>query len=336
MHSVSSNLFSSFPKVELSLEEDERSSQAWDFPSDHLPVAGQVGRYRIGTFNLLNTKFIDLIINPLKNNGRPGWSDSPLAKKQKALSQENSKLTEREEEICTIIQNLLFENNEREPLDVLCLQECSDSMIEALREKLKTGQFEIIESNGGQNNEVAVIVNTSLFSIVEKRIETAFKRQTNSLGLVPDTFRPVVALCLRELKPASDIAKVYKVVTAHISSAGAGDEYKIERLKEVKNYLEKPHEESDFTILTGDLNSEPRIVNSVFENYENLSSHYTQIENKSPYYMTLIDHILVSHHEEIAPTLAPVTLEDLTDLKASEIYKKIFEPIVKSRQEIIS
>lgn len=333
MNSVRSHSYnlSLFSKFELTSEEDERASHAWDFPSDHLPVAGQVGRYRIGTFNILNTKFIDIIINALKNNGRPGWSDSPLAKKQRTSSPENSKLSEREEEICDIIQNLLFENMHRDPLDVLCLQECSDAMIEALQEKLKSKHFEIIGGNGGQNNEVAIIVNTTLFSIVEKRIETAFKRQTNSLGLVPDTYRPVVTLCLKELKPASDSAKVYKVVTAHISSAGAGDEYKIERLKEVKEYLENPCVESDFTILTGDLNAEMKIVNSVFENYKNLSSHYTQIENKSPYYMTLIDHILVSHQEEITPTLASVPLEDLTDPRASEVCKKIFEPILQSR-----
>jgi hypothetical protein len=178
----------SFPKIELSSYEDEQAAGLWDFPSDHLPVCAQVNQYRFGSFNILNTKFIDIIINPEKNKGRPGWSASPLAKMQAVPSQEKLKISEREKQVCDIIQAFLLEKNEHATLDLLCLQECSNSMIELLREKLENRHFEIISGNGGQNNDVAIIVNTSIFSIEEKLIEVAFKRQTNSLGLVPDTY----------------------------------------------------------------------------------------------------------------------------------------------------
>jgi hypothetical protein len=47
--------------------------------------------------------------------------------------------------------------------------------------------------------------------------------------------------------------------------------------------------------------------------------------------MTLIDHILVSH--KLAPIMAPIELENLPDLRALKIYKKIFTPIIESRLE---
>ena len=42
------------PKIHLSSEQDVLADQGWDFPSDHLPVCGQIDNYQFGSFNLLN------------------------------------------------------------------------------------------------------------------------------------------------------------------------------------------------------------------------------------------------------------------------------------------
>ena len=225
-----------FPKVQLSSEQDVQAGKQWTYPSDHLPVCGKINTHRLGTFNILNTNFIRHTIS-----NRPGWDSSCMSEDNKQLSADK-KLTMREEKIRTIIQSLLIGNNDKAPLDLLCMQECSDKMFEILKEdfkKINNGSFEIILGNGGHDNHVAIIFNASVFAMENCVVVPVFKRFVNSLQKeVLDDWRPIIDLRLREITPCLQSAPhIYRVLTAHISSAGKEDTYKKERLTELFEYV---------------------------------------------------------------------------------------------------
>lgn len=322
------------PKIELSPEQDAFVGRLWSFPSDHLPVCCKVDGYRIGTFNLLNTKFVDYAIK-----GRLGWENSSITQGNQIASPMD-KLTIRDKHVSLIIQTLLGKENDRKALDCLCIQECSDEMYNHLKAELQefTGKsFDIVLGDGGHDNHVAIIYNTSLFSVENFKSEPVFKRYINSIdSWVLDNWRPVADICLKEKIPHSNEPKIYRVITAHVSSAGEGDTYKVDRLSELHEYaINKIDVNIDATILTGDLNAEKTLLNSIFEDFTNLASHYSHITSymsprkpDSKHYLTLVDHLLVkSEGQEVKSKT--INLHDLLDSRAFDVYSNAITTLLQ-------
>ena len=89
------------------------------------------------------------------------------------------------------------------------------------------------------------------------------------------------------------------------------------------------------TIVTGDLNAEKNIVDPIFENFENISSHYSHITlTLSPeemHHLTLIDHILVHSNQKSGQhMIEPVAVEDIPDPEAVKTYKEVFAPLINT------
>lgn len=106
-------------------------------------------------------------------------------------------------------------------------------------QKITGNSFEIVLGDGGHDNHVAIIYNTSLFSVEDFKSESVFKRYINNIdSWVLDSWRPVADICLKEKVPHSNEPKTYRIIIAHVSSAGEGDTYKSDRLTELQCYHE--------------------------------------------------------------------------------------------------
>ena len=151
---------------------------------------------------------------------------------------------------------------------------------------------------------------------------------------VLDSWRPVADISLKEKISQTSEPKTYRVITAHISSAGEGDSYKKDRLEELYEYaINTINVNNDVTIITGDLNAEKDLVNSVFEDFTNLADHYSHITSymspnkpNSKHYLTLVDHLLVkSEGREIVAE--SINLSDLSESKVLSVYKNAIAPL---------
>ncbi len=326
-------------KVPLTLEESIFASQAWRYPSDHLPVFGRVDDLRMGTLNVYNSLFTQ------HSQTVPGWNRSYLVEMEKEKSLAFPEFSLREEEIRQTVYTLL---RERASVGVLCIQECSTKMHNLLERTLDPFNIAVILGDGGRNNHVATLVDLDVYSIQSVKITPVFRRYIREQKeWFWDKWRPAVDVMIEKRAHSFGYPRKFRIVNLHISSAGQSDEYKTDRLQEVRKYLEHSPEKNDFDVITGDLNACKSLTNSVFEKeaYISLCSHYSQIENIVPVkgakndavegpHMVSIDDVILrisdsakSYHEA-----SPIHPQETSDVKASQMLETVFDPLLAKRK----
>jgi endonuclease/exonuclease/phosphatase family metal-dependent hydrolase len=248
----------------MNSSQDALVASLWEYPSDHLPLFSSVLGLRIGTWNMLNSSFIHHVT-------RDSWKQSYYMNQEKELSTKYLGFSKREEECCDKIQFLLA--NERNLVDILCIQECSTKMFNLLSNEFSQKKVLVLKSNGASlangtaiNNHVVTLVKPSRMLKVlsssshvmwkRKYIELNSKTKTHPNGIEKfdwDAWRPGLMV---ELESFSYLGRVEKIrlFNIHISCAGETDTYKEERANELKTKLDELSPPNTTVICAGDFN----------------------------------------------------------------------------------
>lgn len=326
----SMNLF----KVPLTLKESMSASQGWTYPSDHIPVFAKINELRVATLNILNSAFVSHLEKV------PGWNDSYILRSHQRKSIDYPDFTSREDEIIRIVLLLLKENP---VVDALCIQECSSQMYQLLKNILEPLKIAVVLGDGQRNNHVVTLVNEEAYSVREVKIKPIFQRYIKEKKeWYWDQWRPAVDLVLEEKTHHFRSPRRFRLVNIHISSAGQSRSYKIDRLQEVKAYLQNSESKGIPVVIGGDYNACKSLTSEVFERerFKSLCSHYTQIENivsgdGSPVeenaHMVSIDDLLLQLPKdtcESAVEACQIHPRDTSDVKAAEMVRTIFDPLI--------
>lgn len=135
---------------------------AWQFPSDHLPIGGSVGNVHFALWNTLNTDYLHWI----EKNGQ-GLRDSLILNTNVPLS-ENSSLTVREDIVIEYILKMV--THPSHPRSVIALQEVGDCVFRELAQRLPDFVQILPERADEQQIEDIFIVDTRLFEILDFEI----------------------------------------------------------------------------------------------------------------------------------------------------------------------
>lgn len=324
-------------KIALTVEENVIASRKWTYPSDHLPVFGQVNGLRIATFNILNSLYVDHLLSV------QGWSESYIVRSERERSLVFSGFSYREEEICRKSVRLLREDPS---VEAVCIQECSDRMFHLLKNVLEPLKIAVILGDGKRKNHVVTLVNTELYSVLDVQIIPVFQRYIKEKEQwFWDIWRPAVDLVLEEKPNTIRIPNRFRVMNLHISSAGQTPDYKIARLCEVSAYIARSSFAKGPTITCGDFNACKSLAGPVFmpDSFESLCSHHSQIENivatdnespSEPPHLVSIDDLLVTIPKgtELFHEMFPIHPSQTSDIKAALMLKDVFDPLVQSRR----
>ncbi len=260
---------SRLPTIRLTAAQSKKAAEKWIHRSDHLPAYGRINRCVFGTENTLNNEYIHHI------EEMPFWNESALVSTSRTSSTTYPNASVREERVALSIRRRMLEE---QSVDVLAIQECSDRMA-ALFKEILTSEIDVIVGNGNRNNHVVTFVKRDRFSIESIRILPIFRRNLPHLGgFVWDQWRPAIDVTLSSKRSPCGFPERARFLNFHISSAGQTDEYKADRLKEVRSYVEASSQETP-VIFGGDFNAGDILRDEIFGNkYPSIGSHYTQIE----------------------------------------------------------
>ena len=319
-------------KIPLTRAESVRAASTWGYGADHLPVFGRVDDLGVGTLNMLNNAYVHHLEKV------EGWKESQIVQRSRIPSDLYPEISAREEEICKLMERLFL----TEPcVDLLCLQEVSDPMHRRLALILEPRGIAVVAGNGGMNNHVVTLVNTSKYCIKDVQVRPIFQRYIREKKeWYWDQWRPAVDVTI-ESKVA--IPSEYRIVNSHISSAGQDPKYKEDRLREVDGYLKnidaylKASQNKEIPVLlAGDLNACKTITYKVFNSrFNELCEHYTQIEciPVDHPHLVSIDSLMISFSTATKPYHAafPIPLHKTTDREAAKTHANVIAPILASR-----
>lgn len=324
-----------FFKIPLTVEENMTASRNWAYPSDHIPVFAKVNEFRVATLNILNSAFVSHLQKV------PGWNDSYIIHSHQSKSLTYPEFTCREEEIIRIVLLLLRESP---VVDALCVQECSTQMYHLLKNTLEPLEIAVVLGDGKRNNHVVTLVNKDAYSLHEVTIKPIFQRYIKEKKeWYWDQWRPAVDLVLEEKATHLRVQRKFRLVNIHISSAGQSHSYKVDRLKEVKAYLQSSEYKGIPVVIAGDYNACKSLASQVFEKerFKSLCKHYTQIENivsiegdsleEEGAHMVSIDDLLLQYPKdtcESALEAFEIHPEHTSDTKAATIVKTVFDPLI--------
>jgi hypothetical protein len=145
--------------------------EAWQFPSDHLPVAASIDNIHFALWNTLNTEYLHWI-----EKNEQGLRDSFILKANVPFS-ENSMLTIREDLVMEYIMKML--NHPTHPRSVLALQEVGDCLFRELSLRLPDFMHIFPKNADEKKVEDLFIIDTRIFDILDSEItQYAFSHNT--------------------------------------------------------------------------------------------------------------------------------------------------------------
>lgn len=198
--------------------------EKWQFPSDHLPIGMRYGDHNIMSWNVLDSKYINWVIE----KDSQGLDGSLISDEHVYI---DGKLTVRDEHVVRNILSAL--EHPQFPKNLIALQECNGAFIRELKKALPK-HYKVIHQRGQ-----ALIVNTERFQILEaKSVAGVYSEQPTR------TFQSVD---LRDLRTGEDL----RIINVHIP----GDPEGIARY-DLAEYLAKQHaldEDVSFLVM-GDMN----------------------------------------------------------------------------------
>ena len=304
----------------ITCAQNKAAAALWGHRSDHLPVYGKVNRCLFGTENTLNNAYIPHI------EQTPFWNQSAMIHASKTPSKRYLQASVREELVALSIRKRLIEE---QSIDVLGIQECSDRMVALFQEMLEP-EIAVIVGNGNWNNHVVTFVKKDRFAIENVAIRAIFRRNIPRLGgLVWDEWRPAVDVTLRS---QCGFSERIRFVNLHISSAGQKEAYKVERLDEVRKYLDDIALTSETPLVVmGDFNAGEELLEHVFNgSYKSIRMYHTQIEcipENNPQLVALDDiRVRVARATDRMIEQQSIPL-DVVDQDADKIFQDVIVPL---------
>jgi len=248
----------------------------WLFPSDHLPVGASVGPLSVTSWNILNTKFLHHIASNdqgLLNSSIIGY-DIPFG--------DESSLTFRENNVVMNIISMVVDDIHF-PRNVVAIQECNNSVLDALRKRFPDNIDISTPFDGGlrDDNGEAIIYNSSLFEYIGSNTYVYQAKRGNS----------IFDVTLRERKSGD----IYRIINSHVP----GGPYSIKALDEFGDYLISNYDDKHVMIVMGDLNASYSAIAKVLS-VKGIDQQYRYVESGYPSHIdtrrnaVTFDHIFVS------------------------------------------
>jgi len=321
-------------QVHLTPEQDRAIAAQWDYPSDHLLLRATVMGLRVGTWNILNPQYIGYL-------DRPGWKTSPLVMSNHQLW-DHSQISVRQHECASKVYECFFG---KKPLDVLCLQECSSSMLRLLRERLPSDQVALFhQPNGGRfegdpsvdNHVVTLFRPSSFVGFCTVTYPVLFRRYYKLRGqgkevLGWDRWRPAVDTKF-VLRTDAGLDYCMRLFNIHISTAGRSPKEKLERMTEVVDGISQLKKPDENVVIIGDTNASSAVRNQVpllaDKGVVSLSGQPSQVDNKALVAEDIDAIYFWPAHESHGSFVKPNCFLASKDAQTSEVYAKTLHPII--------
>ncbi len=312
----------------LSPSQNNLIASKWNYPSDHLPVYGNLlGVMKLCTLNTLNSKFMSHYKDPV-------WKSGYFVMQDQKPSSKYHDLTRREEEVYENILRII-KNPSISP-EVICLQECSDKMCKFLTEQFANEQshlnVQVFTTDGGMDNHVLTLVRTSH----NLRVTSAFSKALWNRSYHPrgdksreefglDQWRPAQGVVVEKITPSGK-ARRFTVVNVHISSAGKSKDYKMDRVNELCRGANSMSHGDDALVIAGDYNiSRSFLRESEFRHdHKILETPYSNIDAINGL-MEPIDLIAVRSRPSLRDYSSIIPIDECSDDRALDAYKVFAE-----------
>ena len=213
----------------------------WPLPSDHLPIAMEIGGVNLVSWNVLNSLYIDYV-----KRDQEGLADSQLVTDD-VPDVDFKDLTKRERNVVELVRTIT------EKADVVMLQECGAVFIEHVTKILPHGYQLIRGSPVGSKNDCCVILNTNKLELV------AEQSTIEPRGYACKANTPILSLLL------SSPDSVLRLIHTHVPGDPA-----LPGVAQLATFLAPVlQSEKVITIVSGDLNFSEEFIRVVFAS-ENL------------------------------------------------------------------
>lgn len=233
----------------------------WEFPSDHLPVGALVNGKHIGTWNVLDTQYIDWVIER-NDQGIKGGAISRLNRESSVMKG----LTVRE--VLVLHQVVSMVDRPDRPFQILALQECNTQFIKGLQ-CLLPEHIGIIQQNPKLRDQEIVLFNKNDFTFLKNESFTAVAAFPSAPGKL------VLDLVFEE----RHTGEKFQIICAHIPGNPA-----LPGRQEFAEYAVSHKRQDAITIGLGDMNFTPSELGEAFAKAERRFNSDDHFENKIFYY----------------------------------------------------
>ncbi len=243
--------------------------ERWQFPSDHLPIGITYGDLHIGSWNVLDTAYMNWV---LENS--QGLQKSQIVDEHIYI---DGKLTLRDIHVADLVSQML--THPTHPRSILSLQECSRAFIKYLKGKLPEN-FKIITHHGN-----AVVIDQNLFDVASSN---------EIFGVFSETAQRSFQEIILKRKDTGELLRIFN---AHLP----GDPLGPARF-EFAEYIYKTHNPDLQSIAMGDMNfNEIEMADAMLASFERsdfqiFSPYCTNISvaaSDNPFTSKAIDHFIL-------------------------------------------
>jgi hypothetical protein len=246
--------------------------EKWQFPSDHLPVGVRVEDMEIVSWNVLNTAFMEWVIEKdTQGLNRSLISDMNISIKPDGL-------TARDQYIIQLIGTNLNGNK-----GIFALQECGFPFLEHLEKSLPQNWKMVRTTNNAAKDQDVILYNSSLLTYRPDHSETSYNSYPSAPGR---------SLMNASFERNDQKEKIIRIFNAHIPGDPA-----LPARQEFANYVFKHYSSNETTIALGDNNFEHHEMFDAFRN-----AGFLEFALHTPWYSNIdpltkeskgIDHIFV-------------------------------------------
>ncbi|MCE5316073.1 MAG: hypothetical protein LLG04_01745 [Parachlamydia sp.] len=206
---------------------------AWEFPSDHLPVAATFGNVHIASWNILNKNYLFHI-----NENTQGLRDSAIMRDHQPIDSTSLTLRER-----IVLQQILeMISHPTHPRSLIALEETHPDVLNALKEELP-GNWAIATPPGQPQSQDIYLYNKEIFEIVA----------VDAAKYTPDNYKTIFSLTLRE----KATGETFRFIQSHIPGGP------VDSPVAVAKYAKEAMRQFDPSLtiaLMGDMNQSPAVI----------------------------------------------------------------------------
>ncbi len=216
--------------------------QAWQFPSDHLPMGATIDGFHVATWNVLNSAFISWI-----ERNSQGLSKSQIMDEHAILLHESG-LTLREEHLVQNIVKMI--DHPTHPRSIIALQESGSIFLQELQRRLPKKIKIYYSSSKPVVDQNVILYNSEEFALLEDESRIVTNAYPSNPG------RPLMDVVF--LRTSTQVK--YRIVNTHLP----GDPNLPGKL-EFAFYLAGHRKQDTVCIALGDMNFDPQAMESAFE-----------------------------------------------------------------------
>lgn len=237
----------------------------WEFSSDHLPIGATVNGKHIGSWNVLDTEYIDWVTDK-NSQGINGGMISRLNRESSVMKG----MTVRE--VLVIHQILMMVERPNQPFKILALQECNTKFIQALECMLPSHIHLVLQNRGLQDQEI-LLYNANDFNLLSNE----------SVMCVKSAFPSAPRKYLMDVVLQDKISgEKFQIINTHIPGDPA-----LPCRFEFAEYVVTHKRDDAVTIALGDMNFTPRQMEEAFSQAVNKHRPFLSISNEVKYYTNI-------------------------------------------------